>query len=144
MVHHIVVSLIVLRVLFCPMLCMATGDVAQASVAPDRHESVCHCHCSTSQDLSPASSDTGHEEHCPTPSQCPCDESCMCHALSDAPNKIRQLSFGWSLSEQLDAVSIDDICSSFALPNNIESSTGSRPDLSSGIALRLVIASLLL
>ncbi len=144
MFHHIVVSLIVLRVLFCPMLCMGTANVAQASVTPDRCESVFRCECSTSQDLSPASSGYGHEERCPTPSQCPCDESCMCHALSDAPNKIRQLSFGWSLSEQFDAASIDEVCRSFASPNHLESRTESRPDLSSGIAIRLVIASLLL
>ena len=68
----------------------------------------------------------------------------MCHALAEAPNKIRQLSFSWSLSEQLDAVSIHNVCSSSASPNNLESRIDSSPDLTSGITLRLAIASLLL
>ena len=144
MVHHIVVPLIVLRVLFCPMLCRGTDDVAQASVVPDGHQSACHRECSTPEAVPSASADNDHEERCPTPSHCPCDESCMCHALAEAPNKIRQLSFSWSLSEQLDAVSIHNVCSSSASPNNLESRIDSSPDLTSGITLRLAIASLLL
>lgn len=142
MLHYTVVSLIVLRALFCPMLCIGMGDSPQVSLTPDGHGHAGRCGCPSPQNLIPDPSNTSNEEGCPTPSQCPCDESCVCHALPDGANKNHQLS--WSLDTNLDAVSVNVAGSSLALTSSLESRTDVRPDLSSGKAVRLVFASLLL
>ena len=144
MLSKTILSLMALRVLFCPILCMGSGDDVHATTMSHEYMHSCHCEATTAQSPAERSSDSQDDKDCPLPADCPCGESCVCHALLDASNKIRQQDMSWYFSHDLDLVSSEAVTGLMTWTYKLEFRSEVHPDLHNGKAIRVAIASLLL
>ena len=142
--RNALLSVMALRVLCCPFLCMGTENDANAAFKQHNHAHRCQCESTISHCSLAPTNDASHGEDGPCPAHCPCDESCVCHALLDAPNKTRQLGYDWHVNRYFDTLFDEAATTSLVGTNRLQYRAEARPDLHLGKMIRLIIASLLL
>ena len=131
------ISIITLRVIFCPLLCIGCDDGVRAFQTVETHT----CRCSD-EDREPCSGEEVPTPFdCPSDCPCPCDTGCVCQVTPELNN--RTVAADFALAVDFLPVCFDsvDFSQGFA-PRGDEISY--RLDLESGRDIRVAHASFLL
>lgn len=142
MFRFAIYSLIALRVLFCPLFCFSAPGVSHATVPGSQCPEVASCTCGgefESALLGDIPSERSNEE---SPSEDPCERGCVCQSLVEKPSKP---DFVQPEVWEPVAYSTVELDALLAPHSGIEvRKSPLRPDLLSGMAIRLAFASLLI
>jgi hypothetical protein len=142
MFRFAIYSLIALRVLFCPLFCFSAPGVSHATVAGTQCPEVRSCSCGAEYEgalLGEVPSERSNDE---SPSEDPCQRGCVCQSLVEKPSKPDSIKP--EIWEPL-AFSTVELEALLAPHFGVEvRKSPLRPDLLSGMAIRLAFASLLL
>jgi hypothetical protein len=136
MLRNAVYSIIALRVLFCPLFCL--GDAGVAHTAPQ----VTGCSCGVSESASLPCGQWPSDDREREPADDPCTTGCVCQILIEKPGKA--FSMDSHLWQALPLPLVDVGALLTPNPGTHLTEHSLRPDLASGMAIRLAFASLLL
>lgn len=137
MFRNAICSFIALRVLLCPLFCMGDADVAHAL------PQMTGCSCGASEPACPPCGQRPSEDReRREPADEPCANGCVCQILVEKPGKA--FSIDSHLWQALPLPSIEVGASLAPIAVAQLTKYHLRPDLLSGMAIRLAFASLLL
>jgi len=137
MYHHVVISIITLRVIFCPLLCIGCDDGAPVFHTIETQT----CTCSNAERLPCQRGETPSPFDSPSECPCPCDTGCVCKASPELSN--RAAAIDQILMLEFLPVFFDALDSSQTFASHGEE-LPYRLDLESGRDIRIAHASFLL
>lgn len=131
------ISIITLRVMFCPLLCIGCDDGVQALQAAQTH--TCTCSDTDREQCKGGQSPTPFD--CPSDCPCPCDTGCVCQVTPELNH--RTVAADFALAVDFLPVCFDTVVFSQGFARRGEE-LSHRLDLESGREVRIAHASFLL